>query len=154
MESIPKRPPPPPAPAPQGISTPENCLPEFPTDGNEASYLPWDVIPMPARYLTGQPSVKARADCQVACASNPACQYFVWYDYTGGVDPQSTDQCFLRVGPQAIAPLNFSSSGVVNAIGFEVRACSGRLVAGRFALSVCRWTLLDVALKRVSRVGL
>ena len=100
-------------------------MPEFNTDGNLPSYLTWDIIPMKTTYLTAQPGVQSQTLCQAACSNNAACQYYAWYNYTGAVVPTSADQCYLRIGPQAVVPVDLlSASNVVNAVGFEVRAFS------------------------------
>ena len=121
----------------QAIFTPEDCVPEFPTDGNLPSYLPWDIVNMTATSLTEQLTAADQSACQAACSANTKCQYFVWYAYKGAINAASQAQCYLRLAPQAIAPVAFTASST-NIVAFEVRLRNADSCPGRFMSTRCR----------------
>ena len=110
----------------QGISTPEDCVPEFPTDGNLPSYLPWDIIPgegMEGKLLAEQTRATTQTACQALCSNNPKCMYVVYYNYVGAV-ANSTAKCFLRLAPADIAPVALNADTTWT-VAFEVGVRAG-----------------------------
>ena len=104
----------------QGIATPEDCVPEFPTDGNTSSYQPWDIIPMDLMALVSYPAVASAVACQALCAGDSFCQYYVWYDYNGALAGADA-QCFIRMSPELFTFSSFDPATKTLAVLFEVR---------------------------------
>lgn len=90
---------------PQGISTQDECVGEFPSDGLY-NYQSWDLIPMPATSLTVQPLLNTIADCQGGCSAEGRCQYFEYYDgnAAGG-------KCYFRLGLSNVTQLKMADVG-------------------------------------------
>jgi hypothetical protein len=99
--------------APQGIGTPEGCLPEFSSDG-AASHLAYNLIAMSPEALSETADATVEA-CQAACSRSAACQYFVFQGADArcylrdkvpyskvDVNDTSKDMVFFEVGRRAI----------------------------------------------------
>lgn len=120
---------------PQGSPSPEDCLPEFPTDGDLPSYLNWDVIPMNETYLTLAAGVTNQTECQAACSADAKCQYYVWYSWSASGN--SDDQCYLRLSEAAIAGSPMDPTVATHKVLFEVGAVCVCVGAGSAAAAVC-----------------
>lgn len=81
-----------------GAWSPEECVPEFPTDATAArNAMAYDVIPHADDddVFALQPSIANAADCQAACAADAECQYFAFYKV---IAPRNAgdNKCFFR----------------------------------------------------------
>ena len=63
----------------QGISTPEDCLPEFPSDASMQAFSSYDVIPMADASVVAQAGADTVEDCQAGCGGRG--EYYAFYDY-------------------------------------------------------------------------
>lgn len=101
----------------QGVFTPEDCFPEFVTDGDQPTSLPWDYIPMNRTFLSASASANTTLACQAACKASTACQYYEFQPHA-----LSAEQCLLRLASGPILKLaSFEPATSVDAILFEVR---------------------------------
>ncbi|KAI8474459.1 MAG: hypothetical protein J3K34DRAFT_493826 [Monoraphidium minutum] len=73
----------------KGSVTPEACIPEFLTDG-EDNHESWDVIPMSSSALSRNLEDTMQA-CQLSCRDKPGCQYFEFH-----ADGAPGARCFMR----------------------------------------------------------
>ena len=94
---------------------------EFVTDGDQPSFLPWDIIDInTTTYLDVQATVTSQTDCQAACAAEPKCQYVVWSNYS--VSGANDDQCYLKLATADIAKIaGTDPAAYTNTILFEVK---------------------------------
>jgi len=95
-----------------GTSNPDECLPEFTTDGADND-LAYDVIAMSESALTVTADDSLTA-CQQACHVDAACQYYVFYDYK-----PTTQKCGLR-NKVAYSTVNLNDTSKSYVL-FEVR---------------------------------
>lgn len=101
-----------------GITTPEDCVGEFVTDGEKASFLPWDRIP-DANTVASPTDERTNVSCQAACAADDRCQYFEFYNYNATADGP---QCFLRRAAATIAkPTMVAGANTAAFVLFEVK---------------------------------
>jgi len=105
----------PPEPQQQAASTPEDCPPDFPSDGAD-NHLEWDVIAMPDGSLAGSDRPDAAA-CQQACKEDPKCQYLAYFNYK----PDGASSCFMRIADAPIERLPDVGAAGVNSVMFEVK---------------------------------